>query len=245
MAKRSYFTGRERDAKDVRNAVERFNRAVERAAKTAPAHLKEYLPDKLVLGEVKKNIASKDDLEHFMHSTAHAAEPDAFTFISTEKGITTKLDVIRAQEGVERINIARAKRAEEARKEGKTGGAKVQIKRQNIDPIAYDPFNKSDKEIKKFLKLAARLDTDADRESKAELYKQNYLQAAEKEMGKAAARALKEAIKDIPPEQVYDAVFDDPILQMDFIYFSEYYEPKMFLDRMLSRWEQYKDDINR
>ena len=72
-----------------------------------------------------------------------------------------------------------------------------------------------------------------------------YLQAAEKEMGKAAARALKEAIKDIPAEQVYDAVFEDPILQMDFIYFSEYYEPKMFLDRMLSRWEQYKDDINR
>lgn len=245
MAKRSYFTGRERDAKDVRNAVERFNRAVERAAKTAPAHLAEYLPDKLVLGEVKKNIASKDDLENFMRSAAHAAEPDAFTFIPTEKGITTKLDVIRAQEGVERINIARAKRAEEARQEGKTGGAKAQIKRQNIDPIAYDPLNKTNKEIKKFLSLAARLDTDADRENKAVLYKENYLEAAEKEMGKAAARALKEAIKDIPAEQVYDAVFDDPILQMDFIYFSEYYEPKMFLDRMLSRWEQYKDDINR
>lgn len=245
MAKRSFFTGRERDAKDVRNAVERFNRAVERAAKTAPAQLKDYLPDKLVLGEVKKNIASKDDLEYFMRSTAHAAEPDAFTFIPTEKGITTKLDVIRAQEGVERINIARAKRAEDARKKGKTGGAKVQIRRQNIDPIAYEPLNKSGKEIKKFLILAARLDTDADRENKTNLYKKNYLQAAEKEMGKAAARALKEAIKDIPPEQVYDAVFDDPILQMDFIYFSEYYEPKMFLDRMLSRWEQYKDDINR
>lgn len=245
MAKRSYFTGREREAKDVRNAVERFNRAVERAAKTAPAHLAEYLPDKLVLGEVMKNIASKDDLENFMRSAAHAAEPDAFTFIPTEKGITTKLDVIRAQEGVERINMARSKRAEEARKEGKTGGAKAQIKRQNIDPIAYDPLNKTNKEIKKFLNLAARLDTDADRENKAVLYKENYLKAAEKEMGKAAARALKEAIKDIPPEQVYDAVFDDPILQMDFIYISEYYEPKMFLDRMLSRWEQYKDDINR
>lgn len=218
---------------------------MERAAKTAPAHLAEYMPDKLVLGEVKKNIASKDDLENFMRSAAHAAEPDAFTFIPTEKGITTKLDVIRAKEGVERINIARAKRAEEARKEGKTGGSKAQIKRQNIDPISYDPLNKSDKEIKKFLNLAARLDTDADRENKAVLYKENYLQAAEKEMGKAAARALEEAIKDIPAEQVYDAVFDDPILQMDFIYFSEYYEPKMFLDRMLARWEQYKDDINR
>lgn len=245
MAKRSFFTGRERDAKDVRNAVERFNRAVERAAKTAPAQLKDYLPDKLVLGEVKKNIASKDDLEYFMRSTAHAAEPDAFTFIPTENGITTKLDVIRAQEGVERVNLARAKRAEEARKEGNIGGTKAQIKRQNLDPISYEPLNKSNKEIKKFLRLAARLDTDADRENKANLYKKNYLQAAEKEMGKAAARALKEAIKDIPPEQVYDAVFDDPILQMDFIYFSEYYEPKMFLDRMLSRWEQYKDDINR
>ena len=245
MAKRSYFTGRERDAKDVRNAVERFNRAVERAAKTAPAQLAEYLPDKLVLGDVKKNIASKDDLENFMRSAAHAAEPDAFTFIPTGKDITTKLDVIRAQEGVERINAARAKRAEEARKEGKAGGSKAQIKRQNIDPISYDPLNKSDKEIKKFLNLAARLDTDADRANKAVLYKENYLQAAEKEMGKAAARALEEAIKDIPAEKVYDAVFDDPILQMDFIYFSEYYEPKMFLDRMLSRWEQYKDDINR
>ena len=245
VAKRSFFTGRERDAKDVRNAVERFNRAVERAAKPAPAQLAQYLPDKLVLGEVKKNIASKDDLENFMRSAAHAAEPDAFTFIPTENGITTKLDVIRAQEGVERVNLARAKRAEEARKEGNIGGTKAQIKRQSLDPISYDPLKKSNKEIKKLLRLVARLDTDADRENKANLYKKNYLQAAEKEMGKAAARALKEAIKDIPPEQVYDAVFDDPILQMDFIYFSEYYEPKMFLDRMLSRWEQYKDVINR
>lgn len=218
---------------------------MERAAQTAPAALAGYLPDKLVLGEVKKNIASKDDLEYFMRSVSHAAEPDAFTFVPTENSFTTKLDLIRAQEGVEHVNAARAKRAEEARKEGNTNATKTEIKRQNLDPIDYNPLNKSDKEIKRFVNLISRLDTDADRESKANLYKENYLQAAEKEMGKTAARALKEAIKDIPAEQVYDAVFEDPILQMDFIYFSEYYEPKMFLDRMLSRWEQYKDDINR
>ena len=245
MAKRSFFTGRERDAKDVRNAVERFNRAVERAAKTAPAHLAEYLPDKLVLGEVKKNIASKDDLEHFMRSTAHAAEPDAFDFIVTEKGsITTKLDVIRAQEGVERVNAARAKRAEEARKEGNTGGTTAQIKRQSLDPISYDPLNKSDKEIKKFLNLISRLDTDADRESKAELYKRNYLIAAERELGKRAARKIEDAIRGFTGQEVYDAVFADPILQIDFIYFGKYYEKDMFLNRILARWGQYGYDSN-
>ena len=227
MAKRSFFTGRERDAKDVRNAVERFNRAVERAAQTAPAQLAQYLPDKLVLGEVKKNIGSKDDLENFMRATAHAAEPDAFTFIPTEKGITTKLDVIRVQEGVERVNAARAKRAEEARKEGNTGGTKAQIKRQSLDPIAYEPLNKSDKEIKKFLNLINRLDTDADRERKAELYKRNYLKAAENELGKKAARKL-----------------EDPLLQIDTIYFGRYYEEQMFLNRILARWEQYGYDSN-
>lgn len=242
MAKRSFFTGREREAKDVRNAVERFNRAVERAAKTAPAQLKEYLPDKLVLGEVKKNIASKDDLEYFMRSTSHAAEPDAFTFVPTENSITTKLDLIRAQEGVEHVNAARAKRAEEVRKEGNIGGTKAQIKRQNLDPISYDPLKKSNKELKKFLNLISRLDTDADRESKAELYKRNYLKAAENELGKRAARKLEEAIRGFTGQEVYDAVFADPILQIDTIYFGEYYEPTMFLNRILTRWEQYWND---
>lgn len=244
MAKRSFFTGRERDAKDVRNAVERFNRAVERAAQTAPAQLKEYLPDKLVLGEVKKNIASKDDLEYFMRSTAHAAEPDAFTFVPTENSITTKLDLIRAQEGVEHVNAARAKRAEEARKEGNTNATRTEIKRQNLDPIGYEPLNKSNKEIKKFINLISRLDTDADRDSKSELYKRNYLKAAENEMGKRAARKLEDAIRGMTGQEVYDAVFADPLLQIDTLYFSEYYEQQMFLDRILARWGQYGYDSN-
>lgn len=244
MAKRSFFTGRERDAKDVRNAVERFNRAVERAAKTAPAQLKEYLPDKLVLGEVKKNIASKDDLEYFMRSTAHAAEPDAFTFVPTENSITTKLDLIRAQEGVEHVNAARAKRAEEARKEGNTNATKTEIKRQNLDPIGYEPLNKSNKEIKRFINLISRLDTDADRESKSELYKRNYLKAAENEMGKRAARKLEDAIRGMTGQEVYDAVFADPLLHIDTLYLSEYYEQQMFLNRILARWGQYGYDTN-
>lgn len=244
MAKRSFFTGRERDAKDVRNAVERFNRAVDRAAKTAPAQLKEYLPDKLVLGEVKKNIASKDDLEYFMRSTAHAAEPDAFTFVPTENSITTKLDLIRAQEGVEHVNAARAKRAEEARKEGNTNATKTEIKRQNLDPIGYEPLNKSNKEIKRFINLISRLDTDADRDSKSELYKRNYLKAAENEMGKRAARKLEDAIRGMTGQEVYDAVFADPLLHIDTLYLSEYYEQQMFLDRILARWGQYGYDSN-
>ena len=244
MAKRGFFTGRERDAKDVRNAVERFNRAVERAAKTAPAQLAEYLPDKLVLGEVKKNIASKDDLEYFMRSTSHAAEPDAFTFVPTETSVTTKLDLIRAKEGVEHVNAARAKRAEKARKEGNTNATKTEIKRQNLDPIDYNPLNKSNKEIKRFVNLISRLDTDADRESKAELYKQNYIKAAENEMGKSAARKLEDAIRGLTGQEVYDAVFADPVLHIDTVYFSEYYETTMFLNRILARWEQYGYDIN-
>lgn len=244
MAKRSYFTGRERDAKDVRNAVERFNRAVERAAKTAPAKLAGYLPDKLVLGEVKKNIASKDDLEYFMRSVSHAAEPDAFTFVPTENSITTKLDLIRAQEGVEHVNAARAKRAEEARKEGNTNVTKTEIKRQNLDPIDYNPLNKSNKEIKRFVNLISRLDTDADHNSKSELYKRNYLKAAENEMGKRAARKLEDAIRGMTGQEVYDAVFADPLLHIDTLYLSEYYEQQMFLDRVLERWGQYGYDSN-
>lgn len=244
MAKRSYFTGRERDAKDVRNAVERFNRAVERAAKTAPAQLREYLPDKLVLGEVKKNIASKDDLEYFMRATSHAAEPDAFTFVPTENSITTKLDLIRAQEGVERVNAARAKRADEARKEGNTNATKTELKRQNLDPIDYNPLNKSNKDIKKFVNLISRLDTDADRDRKSELYKKNYLKAAENELGKRAARKLADAIRGMTGQEVYDAVFADPLLHIDTIYFSSYYEQQMFLNRILATWEKYGYDSN-
>lgn len=244
MAKRSYFTGRERDAKDVRNAVERFNRAVERAAKTAPAQLRDYLPDKLVLGEVKKNIASKDDLEYFMRATSHAAEPDAFTFVPTENSITTKLDLIRAQEGVERVNAARAKRADEARKEGNTNATKTELKRQNLDPIDYNPLNKSNKDIKKFVNLISRLDTDADRDRKSELYKKNYLKAAENELGKRAARKLADAIRGMTGQEVYDAVFADPLLHIDTIYFSSYYEQQMFLNRILATWEKYGYDSN-
>lgn len=244
MAKRSFFTGRERDAKDVRNAVERFNRAIERAAKTAPAQLRDYLPDKLVLGEVKKNIASKDDLEYFMRATSHAAEPDAFTFVPTENSITTKLDLIRAQEGVERVNAARAKRADEARKEGNTNATKTELKRQSLDPIDYNPLNKSNKDIKKFVNLISRLDTDADRDRKSELYKKNYLKAAENELGKRAARKLADAIRGMTGQEVYDAVFADPLLHIDTIYFSSYYEQQMFLNRILATWEKYGYDSN-
>ncbi|PWM80582.1 MAG: hypothetical protein DBY31_07610 [Succinivibrio sp.] len=217
---------------------------MERAAKTAPAQLREYLPDKLVLGEVKKNIASKDDLEYFMRATSHAAEPDAFTFVPTENSITTKLDLIRAQEGVERVNAARAKRADEARKEGNTNATKTELKRQSLDPIDYNPLNKSNKDIKKFIKLISRLDTDADRDRKSELYKKNYLKAAENELGKRAARKLADAIRGMTGQEVYDAVFADPLLHIDTIYFSSYYEQQMFLNRILATWEKYGYDSN-
>ena len=152
--------------------------------------------------------------------------------------------MIRAQEGVEHVNAARAKRAEEARKEGNTNATKTEIKRQNLDPIGYEPLNKSNKEIKRFVNLISRLDTDADQDSKSELYKRNYLKAAENEMGKRAARKIEDAIRGMTGQEVYDAVFADSLLHIDTLYFSEYYEQQMFLDRILARWERYGYDSN-
>lgn len=145
---------------------------------------------------------------------------------------------------MEHVNAARARRVEEARRESNTNATKTEIKRQNLDPIDYNPLNKSDKDIKKFVNLISRLDTDADRDSKSELYKRNYLKAAENEMGKRAARKLEEAIRGMTGQEVYDAVFADPLLHIDTLYLSEYYEQQMFLDRILATWEKYGYDSN-
>jgi hypothetical protein len=76
------------------------------------------------------------------------------------------------------------------------------------------------------------------------LYKRNYLKAAENELGKRAARKLEDAIRGMTGQEVHDAVFADPLLNIDTIYFGRYYEQQMFLNRILARWEQYGYDSN-
>lgn len=219
----------------LKKTVKRFNAKIEREAKKSNI-ASEYLPKKLSIKELKQSITTAKDLNLLEKSVQRAFKKDAFKLIKNEKGVTTtKYEKREVGIQVRRINLKRSYERKKANLTFEKGNTYLE-KELALKP---KPFNFKDldkRNWEKYKETTAKLSRASYRDERLEMYAENY-----KELARQNAPRVYELIKDLDAEEIYNARFDNPTLDIEFYYDPIDQEAKN--EFILDAWQETLNDI--
>ena len=239
MQKRYNIKWRDTDEKALAKAVRKFNDKRTRLLKQVP-DLEEFLPAKLSTKELKKTIKTRRDFNNEINSIERFMRKGAEKPIVTKEGVkTTAYEKREIGIKVRAINARRAaerKKANVSTEKGTMGT----IRANNLLPkqVNLDKVKKSD--WKKFVESVEKQARDSYSADKYERYKENFIKGLENAFGEKG-KALQALAQQIDPETLTQMYYDDPILQIDFIY--DPIEMQTKIDAMTEHLEMYLDNM--
>lgn len=220
---------------ELTRQVKRFNAKIEREAKKN-ANLTPFLPQKLSVKELKATIKSVQDLKLISARVDRAFKPKALEPIITKQGVmTTAFQIKELELGVKRINKARQKELEKA-DPSTYKGTMGSVKDNNLKPKKFEPDKITKHDWEKFVESVEKQSRASYTAEKKKAYKENYLKAILDNLGEAGYE-LYNYIKKIGYETLYDAYYDDPVLQINFIYDPQ--QSAFIAQEALYRWRDY------
>lgn len=235
MQKRYNIKWRDTDEKELAKAVRKFNAKRTRLIKQVP-ELEEFLPPKQSTKDIKNAIKTRRDYNNALNSLERFMRKGAEKPIITKEGIkTTAYEKKEIEIKVRAINQRRAvelKKAAPSTEKGTMGT----VRNNNLKPKKYDidKIKKSDWE--KFKESVEKQARDSYFQNKYERYKENFMKALENVFGEKGKK-LQEIVKQIPAEQLTQMYYDNPILQIDFIY--DPLEMQVKIDAMVEHLNNY------
>lgn len=235
MQKRYNIKWRKNDEKELAKAARKFNAKRTRLIKKNPK-MQEYLPHKISTKKMKDEIKTRQDLKNVLNSVERFMRKGTEKPIITKGGVkTTAYEKKEIEIKVRAINARRAaerKRANVSTEKGTMGT----IRENNLRPKQVDinKIKKSDWE--KFKESVEKQSRDSYFQDKYERYKENLLKGLENAFGEKG-KVLQEIAKQIPAEQLTQMYYDDPILQIDFIY--DPLEMDVKIDAMTEHLKEY------
>lgn len=239
MQKRYNIKWRDSDEKELAKAVRKFNAKRTRLIKQVP-ELEEFLPPKASTKAIKENVKTRRDLNNELNSIDRFMRKGAEKPIVTKEGVkTTAYEKKELQIKIRAINNRRAaerKKANVSTEKGTMGTIRannLQPKQVNIDKVKKSDWNK-------FVESVEKQARDSYASDKYERYKENFLKGLENAFGESG-NDLIELAKQIDPETLSQMYFDDPILQIDFIY--DPLEMQTKIDAMTEHLQGYLDNI--
>lgn len=239
MQKRNNIRWRQSDEKELAKAVRKFNAKRTRLINKMP-ELAEYLPEKANIKEIRKNIETRRELKNELKSLERFMKKGAESPILTPEGIkTTKYEKKEVGLKVRALNIRRANERKKANVSTEKGTMGT-IKNNSLNPKKYDinKIKKSDWE--KFIQGVEKMLKDSYSQDKYNAYKDNFLKAIDNAFGDAGSN-IKELAEQIPAEMLVQMYYDDPILQIDFIY--DPIEMQAKVDAMEEHLQNYLDEL--
>lgn len=239
MQKRYNIKWRDSDEKELAKAVRKFNAKRTRLIKQVP-ELEEFLPPKASTKAIKENVKTRRDLNNELNSIKRFMRKGAEKPIVTKEGVkTTAYEKKELQIKIRAINNRRAaerKKANVSTEKGTMGTIRannLQPKQVNIDKVKKSDWNK-------FVESVEKQARDSYASDKYERYKENFLKGLENAFGESG-KDLIEIAKQIDPETLSQMYYDDPILQIDFIY--DPLEMQTKIDAMTEHLQGYLDNI--
>ena len=239
MQKRYNIKWRDSDEKELDKAVRKFNAKRTRLIKQVP-ELEEFLPPKASTKAIKESVKTRRDLNNELNSIDRFMRKGAEKPIVTKEGVkTTAYEKKELQIKIRAINNRRAaerKKANVSTEKGTMGTIRannLQPKQVNIDKVKKSDWNK-------FVESVEKQARDSYASDKYERYKENFLKGLENAFGESG-NDLIELAKQIDPETLSQMYFDDPILQIDFIY--DPLEMQTKIDAMTEHLQGYLDNI--
>lgn len=240
MQKAYRIKWRDTDEKTLAKAVRKFNAKRTRLRKQVP-ELEEFLPAKLSVKEIKNAVKTRRDFKNELNSIERFMRKGAEKPIVTKEGVkTTQYQKKELEIKVRAINQRRAyerKKANVSTEKGTMGTIRannLQPKKVNLDKIRKEDWQK-------FIESVEKQSMDSYSQEKYDRYKENFLKGLDNAFG-AKGKKLKELAEQIDPETLTQMYYDDPILQIDFIY--DPLEMDVKIEAMEEHLENYLNNIS-
>lgn len=214
--------------------VSRFNAKLTRTLKANPA-LAPYLPKRLDAKELRSTIKTAKDLTQLVQSIDRAFKPNAFEPINNAEGVTTtQYELNEMKIKVRRINRQRKRELEELQL-SPAKGTMGMVSANNLKPKKFNFEKITPNEWDKFVASAELQAMDSYKESKWELYKENYLQACAQELG-IWGTSIYDLVYEMPADAVA-AAMDNYYLTIPFLYSK--YDKGAKAEIILSEWQRH------
>lgn len=216
MQKRYNIKWRKSDENELAKAARKFNAKRTRILKKNPK-MEEYLPPKISTKKMRDEIKTRRDFKNVLNSVERFMRKGSEKPIITKEGVkTTAYEKKEIEIKIRAINARRTaerKRANVSTEKGTMGT----IRENNLRPKQVDINKVKKSDWEKFKESVEKQSRDSYFQDKYERYKENLLKGLENAFGEKG-RIIQEIAKQIPAEQLTQMYYDDPILQIDFIY---------------------------
>lgn len=214
MSKSTTISWRNSQKTKLSVAVRTYNAQITRALKRNP-ELKDFLPPKVSVKEVKATIATRQDLTRATRSLMRANKTNLIP-VSSETGIkSTKYEIREIKLQINRINRIRQKELNEMNASPNRGNTSL-VAKNNLKPKTFEFDKIKNKDWEKFVKSVQKQASGAYQAVRADNYKQNYLEAIRNFLG-ADGNELYALIESMPAEHVFKhGLGEDPIMHISF-----------------------------
>jgi hypothetical protein len=216
MQKRYNIKWRESDKKELAKAVRKFNTKRTRLLKQVP-ELEEFLPAKISTKEIRERVKTRRDLKNELNTIERFMRKGVEKPIITKEGIKTT--VYEKKEISIKVRASNQRRAAELKKAAPSTekGTMGTIRENNLKPKQYDIDKIKKSDWKKFVESVEKQSKDSYASDRYGRYKENFIKGLENAFGEKGSELI-EITKQIDGETLTQMYYDDPILQIDFIY---------------------------
>lgn len=226
---------RNKDKTRLSNTVRQFNAKIIRTLKKNP-ELAPYLPERLTVQGLRDKIKTRQDFNREVNSARRFLKPGAETPVTSATGIrTTKWE--KREVGI-KVGVINRRRNRELKKMNPTTekGTMGTIRENNLRPKKYDIDKIKASDWDMFVYGVEKQIMSGYTAQKNELYKQNFIKAVKTAFGSKGTEIVEMA-QSIPADILVELYYNDPVLQVEFIY--NPLEMQIKIDNIVEHLEPY------
>lgn len=234
MPRTSSIKWRKSDKQTISKTVQQFNAKITRTLKKHPEWA-DFMPERLTVKGLTEKIQTRKDYNREVRSVQRFLRKGAEAPYQSISGIKTthweKKEIGYKVAQVNRQRTLESKRANVSTEKGTMGSIEsnnLKPKKYNIDKIKPGDWNKFVNTVEKQVMSNYKYD-------KMVRYKENYLKAIIINLGtEDKAKELYDYVSQLDPEFMYNAYYDDPVLQIQFT--SDPLPADMIAESALEHW---------
>lgn len=226
---------RNKDKTRLSNTVRQFNAKITRMLKKNP-ELAPYLPERLTVQGLRDKIQTRQDFNREIKSARRFLKPGAETPVTSATGIrTTRWE--KREIGI-KVGVINRRRNRELKKMNPTTekGTMGTIRENNLRPKKYDIDKIKVSDWDMFVYGVEKQIMSGYTAQKNELYKQNFIKAVKTAFGSKGTEIVEMA-QSIPADILVELYYNDPVLQVEFIY--NPLEMQIKIDNIVEHLEPY------
>lgn len=226
---------RNKDKTRLSNTVRQFNAKITRTLKKNP-ELAPYLPERLTVQGLRDKIQTRQDFNREIKSARRFLKPGAETPVTSATGIrTTRWE--KREIGI-KVGVINQRRNRELKKMNPTTekGTMGTIRENNLRPKKYDIDKIKASDWDMFVYGVEKQIMSGYTAQKNELYKQNFIKAVKTAFGSKGTEIVEMA-QSIPADILVELYYNDPVLQVEFIY--NPLEMQIKIDNIVEHLEPY------